>query len=229
MITQGNKTQESSYKIGDEILFSEMLLKTNSDISSRPQSFKIVREKFLGNNYTNKKPSLVGNIKVLCYKDVNPILSLGPDYFMSILLILVVIIVQIVQIIFTYSHINIILGVIGYAICFILLLSFFITMLKNPGIPTRDFYLSQQTENTIKGQEKEEDYLICYTCNVYVNKEIKIGHCLTCNVCILGYDHHCGWSGKCIGQGNLSFFYCFLTTGLLYIIYNVFLLIYSHI
>lgn len=229
MITQDNKTQESSYKIGDEILFSEMLLKTNSNNSSKQQSFKIVRDKFLGNNFTNKKPSLVGKIKVLCYKDVNPILSLGPDYLMSILLILVVIVVQIVQIIFTYSNISIILNIVGYAICFVFFVTFLITMLKNPGIPTRDFYLSQQTENAIKNQEKEEDYLICYTCNVYVNKDIKIGHCLTCNVCILGYDHHCGWSGKCIGQGNLNFFYSFLISGLIFIIYNIFLLIYSHI
>ena len=36
------------------------------------------------------------------------------------------------------------------------------------------------------------------------------GHCFDCNVCVEGYDHHCPWTGKCIGKKNLAFFYVFL-------------------
>ena len=36
------------------------------------------------------------------------------------------------------------------------------------------------------------------------------GHCFDCNVCVEGYDHHCPWTGKCIGKKNLPFFYIFL-------------------
>ena len=34
-------------------------------------------------------------------------------------------------------------------------------------------------------------------------------HCSTCNVCIKGYDHHCPWTSKCIGEANLYRFYFF--------------------
>jgi hypothetical protein len=37
-------------------------------------------------------------------------------------------------------------------------------------------------------------------------------HCYDCNCCVLELDHHCPWTGKCIGKGNLFYFYAFLTT-----------------
>lgn len=35
----------------------------------------------------------------------------------------------------------------------------------------------------------------------------------------VGYDHHCPWTSKCIGKGNLLFFRMFLGTTVLLIIY----------
>jgi len=37
-------------------------------------------------------------------------------------------------------------------------------------------------------------------------------HCSTCQVCIKGYDHHCPWTGKCIGEGNITIFKIFVVT-----------------
>ncbi|RHY31213.1 hypothetical protein DYB32_003672 [Aphanomyces invadans] len=37
-------------------------------------------------------------------------------------------------------------------------------------------------------------------------------HCSECQVCILDYDHHCPWTGKCIGKYNLRYFYLWLIT-----------------
>ena len=31
-------------------------------------------------------------------------------------------------------------------------------------------------------------------------------HCAACGTCISGYDHHCPWTGKCVGNGNRSTF-----------------------
>ncbi|RHY24631.1 hypothetical protein DYB28_012356 [Aphanomyces astaci] len=35
-------------------------------------------------------------------------------------------------------------------------------------------------------------------------------HCYECEVCIDGMDHHCPWTGKCIGKKTLYWFYLFL-------------------
>lgn len=29
-------------------------------------------------------------------------------------------------------------------------------------------------------------------------------HCYDCNVCVDELDHHCPWTGKCIGKKNLK-------------------------
>eukprot|EP00435_Cladocopium_sp_Y103_P037318 s554_g9.t2 len=39
-------------------------------------------------------------------------------------------------------------------------------------------------------------------------------HCDYCHVCIIGWDHHCPWMNKCIGEGNLFFFNSFLGVSL---------------
>lgn len=37
-------------------------------------------------------------------------------------------------------------------------------------------------------------------------------HCHECKLCILDLDHHCPWTGKCIGKKNLTFFHNFLVS-----------------
>ena len=44
-------------------------------------------------------------------------------------------------------------------------------------------------------------------------------HCSTCHVCISGYDHHCPWTGKCVGHGNIFYFKFFVIALCWYIIY----------
>ena len=53
-------------------------------------------------------------------------------------------------------------------------------------------------------------------------------HCSTCQVCIAGYDHHCPWTGKCIGHGNIMYFFAFLYSLFVYLIY-VFVLLMLYI
>ena len=46
-------------------------------------------------------------------------------------------------------------------------------------------------------------------------------HCHECDVCIKGYDHHCPWTTKCIGQNNLMRFYIFACYTPLFICYCI--------
>lgn len=44
-------------------------------------------------------------------------------------------------------------------------------------------------------------------------------HCPDCDVCVTEYDHHCPWTSKCIGGGNIVRFYIFLAMVPIYLIY----------
>ena len=52
------------------------------------------------------------------------------------------------------------------------------------------------------------DKRICGVCHVIKTKETY--HWEDCGLCVIDYDHHCPWTGKCIGRDNLYFFNIFL-------------------
>jgi palmitoyltransferase ZDHHC9/14/18/palmitoyltransferase len=60
----------------------------------------------------------------------------------------------------------------------------------------------------------------CSVCDVYMKPRTE--HCKECEVCIQEYDHHCPWTSKCIGKGNLMFFYMFLSSLFIAFIYGIF-------
>ena len=48
----------------------------------------------------------------------------------------------------------------------------------------------------------------CAQCDLY--RPDGAQHCYDCQVCVQDLDHHCPWTGKCIGKKNISCFYAFL-------------------
>mmetsp|Transcript_29034 Transcript_29034/g.41430 ORF Transcript_29034/g.41430 Transcript_29034/m.41430 type:complete len:236 (+) Transcript_29034:44-751(+) len=48
----------------------------------------------------------------------------------------------------------------------------------------------------------------CGVCNI--RRPPNASHCYECGVCVVELDHHCPWTGKCIGQRTLRSFYGFL-------------------
>ena len=96
---------------------------------------------------------------------------------------------------------NIYLKIIGIIIYLIFLISYTYTVLINPGFPKHDI-------DSITGEPRKKFYY-CNICKLWANKEKKTMHCNDCNICIEGIDHHCPWTGKCIGYKNFKSFIIF--------------------
>jgi palmitoyltransferase ZDHHC9/14/18 len=43
-----------------------------------------------------------------------------------------------------------------------------------------------------------------------MDRPLEARHCYDCELCVEGHDHHCPWTGKCIGGRTIAFFYAFL-------------------
>ena len=100
-------------------------------------------------------------------------------------------------------------------IFFFFLISYLITVLINPGIPSRNYFSNNFNQ---KNNDKSASGLNkCSKCNIITPKAFHINHCNVCNVCVIKQDHHCPWTGKCIGKNNIISFYCFLCGLLAYI------------
>ena len=96
----------------------------------------------------------------------------------------------------------------------IMLFFYFLTFLKNPGV------LGQRN----KDEEGNEEY----GCNVcFIGKDVDADHCYDCDVCIEGLDHHCVWTGKCIGKDNLMVFYCFVGSVPVFFCFSLMMTVFS--
>ena len=78
------------------------------------------------------------------------------------------------------------------------------TALFNQGIPTRSYNdkLRVLKEHSDKS---ERSFQTCNQCGIVTKQSDGVIHCGDCNVCVKGFDHHCPWTGKCIGKYNNSF------------------------
>lgn len=97
------------------------------------------------------------------------------------------------------------------------LFSYLFTILLNPGIPSRKYYSKFYGENSRKDYNLKE----CKKCNIIVPKDLNTYHCHVCDVCIIEYDHHSFWMGKCIGKNNLIPFYISTFSSSIYLISTV--------
>ena len=146
-------------------------------------------------------------------KNGDPIFIIGPQWPMFIALTLILNgIIYFLLIRFWSKYSNFFRGI-GIFFANFFQITFTYCFIINPGFPKND--IGRQT-----GIPKE-NYKFCPECKFYYDLNKKVNHCFDCGICIEGYDHHCPWVSKCIGNKNLYSFYFFMTGILLNFAYAV--------
>lgn len=108
-----------------------------------------------------------------------------------------------------------ILKVISWIIYICQIVSYTVTFSANPGIPDTSMSINNESNKNFKGS-------ICKRCGICIPKGKRVVHCDDCDVCIVGYDHHCPWTSKCIGRGNMLSFQAFITFTMIFFGFLIF-------
>jgi len=141
----------------------------------------------------------------------DPLIIIGPQWFMIIGLTFFISIIFYGINFYFWILIPFYIKIIGFFLYFIFLFSYLYTALINPGFPLNN-------EESKIGEPKEK-FRFCDICKIYVNIQLKTTHCVDCDICIEGFDHHCPWTSKCIGKGNYITFHIFVCSVFTIIIY----------
>eukprot|EP01084_Bolivina_argentea_P037123 68621_1 len=95
------------------------------------------------------------------------------------------------------------------------MVSLWVTALSDPGIMPRPGGGGDGENMDVSNEmiDSLNNYLLCRKCDMYTPPRSK--HCSKCDNCIDVYDHHCPWTGSCVGRRNYLSFLILSTTLLL--------------
>ena len=132
----------------------------------------------------------------------NPLFIIGPQWPMIIFVDSIIISLMLFLYIKFWKYLCFATRLFGSINFWTAFLSYTYTSIINPGYP----------KNTI-GRNfgiPKNDYYFCDYCRFYLRKTSYGSHCDLCDICIEKYDHHCMWTGHCIGKNNKITFYIFV-------------------
>ena len=132
----------------------------------------------------------------------NPLFIIGPHWPVFICLTTLVSSIMIYFYLKYWSVFGFKTKLLGDIIFWTFILSYTYTSLINPGYP-------RNTLGRSIGIPKN-DYYYCEYCGFYLRKCAYASHCDLCQICIEKHDHHCIWTGHCIGKNNKITFFIFL-------------------
>ena len=163
-----------------------------------------------------------GNYRIFTYdKNGDPLFLIGPDYayflFLLILNLIYTLFLSFVMITISSFYVSI-FGIILNLIQFAL---FLLSGIKNPGLPKREI----QSQSLL--EKYPRIYKRCHKCNFIINKSKNFVHCGICDCCCEGLDHHCPWTSKCVGKGNIFYFNGTLFMVCVFFIYIIAAVIYA--
>ena len=176
---------------------------------------------------SNPNPTLINSSNLIRHKgntyqflfdeDNVPKIVLGPHWFLFIPTYLFFCFVTIAYFVVWWKQLTFKILLCGIIIGLTQNLSFLYTGLINPGF-------GNEYKNTVDYYANSKRY--CNICNIDYDRTTTT-HCQYCDVCIYGMDHHCPWTGKCIGAKNLCSFYLFIGTTFMLIFYFFLALVFS--
>ena len=196
----------------DNKLIYEGKVIPNSNLSS------IKDENILyGNDFSLiDKPSEIGSTRICLYINDFPIISIGKNILLSLLVILFVCIIYIIFWYYFFNTTKFILQKMFNYFFLIYLISHTLAIFINPGIPS--FKYHKKVINDLRQLKINElDCSRCNICNLSYKLKDNINHCFTCNICYYEYDHHSFWIGHCIGKYNKYFFIIFIFSLIIFI------------
>ena len=160
----------------------------------------------------------IGNLITFNFNKNNnfiPKFSIGPHWYMTIILNLIITSLGSTLFIFIIKKLNFLFHIVFFIFYLIVIFCVNRTALLNPEI-------------ALNKLSNIDNYCFCNKCKIYYNPNEKVQHCDFCKVCIKNLDHHCVWIGKCVGKNNLASFYGMVfSVGLLYIFIIICLIIYN--
>lgn len=114
----------------------------------------------------------------------------------------------------------------GYILFTITFFFFYIKLIfSTPGIPKK--FLTINNIKRIMSQKEVKINLFKYCPKCLVKRAKDIRHCIICDQCFEGFDHHCYWVNNCIGKNNYMYFMSFLLLSFLDVIYILIICIHS--
>jgi len=150
-------------------------------------------------------PAKIGRIRLLrCFGRTAYI---GPHWPCSIIMLAVILGIGSSFIMYHTARASLLHSSLGVLATVSSAVSFLCCAVSSPGI-------LQPRPGSKGGPGEPEQYFAsngkrhCTACNI--KQPVGTLHCDYCHVCIVGWDHHCPWMNKCIGESNLFFFNSFL-------------------
>lgn len=195
---------------------------TEKDTPVTSGSFYNSKKNYSFQNQKSKnifKSTRKGNMFMCLYTSLGePLIVIGPHWPFALFMMTFIDTSIFFYFYFLWSSLNIIIRYIGVLVCSTQVISYFFVFITNPGIPTKDLWI----ENYFKEKHEEDDmgsYRICNVCKIIMKNKDDTDHCHDCDICIVGVDHHCPWTSKCIGKKNIKLFYVFTGSTFALIIY----------
>ena len=156
-----------------------------------------------------------GKYRIFCYDSKgDPLFLIGPDYsyFISMLIMNLIYFFFFNYLLITL--INYYIAIFGIILNIIQLTFFILACIKNPGLPKKSI------QNELLLNNEPDRFIRCPSCFFIIDKNKKYRHCNDCGCCCEGYDHHCPWTSKCVGKGNIFYF-----NGMIFMISIIFIYI----